>query len=197
MPQGLTTKGAATRLRIIEGAAALMRQSGAGVSLDEIRDATRTSKSQLFHYFPQGREQLVLAVASHEADAILADQQPHLDDLTSWRSWHAWRNTVVARYRRQGAHCPLRVVMSQLAPDDEAARAVQVDLMDRWQGKLAAGVRHMQEHELMTRGLSADRAADALLAAVQGGALVLIVTGRSASLEAALDLTLDQLRVRP
>jgi AcrR family transcriptional regulator len=197
VPQGLTIKGAATRQRIIEGAAVLMRQSGAGVSLDEIRAATKTSKSQLFHYFPAGREQLVLAVASHEADQILADQQPHLDDLASWRSWHAWRNTVVARYRRQGAHCPLRVLLGQVSPDDEGARAVQVALMDRWQGKLAAGVRQMQDAGLMTRGLSADRAADALLAAVQGGALVLIVTGRSSSLEAALDLTLDQLRVQP
>jgi AcrR family transcriptional regulator len=197
VPQGLTSKGAATRQRIIEGAAVLMRQSGGGVSLDEIRAATDTSKSQLFHYFPAGREQLVLAVAAHEADAILADQQPYLDDLTSWRSWYAWRNAVVARYRRQGRHCPLRVLLGRLSPDDEGARAVQVSLMDRWQGKLAAGVRHMQDHELMTRGLSADRAADALLAAVQGGALVLITTGRSSSLEAALDLTLDQLRGRP
>jgi AcrR family transcriptional regulator len=197
VPQGLTIKGAATRQRIIEGAAVLMRQSGAGVSLDGIRAATRTSKSQLFHYFPDGREQLVLAVAAHEAEQILADQQPYLDELTSWQSWHAWRNTVVAHYRRQGRHCPLRVLLGELAPDDEGARAVQVELMDRWQAKLAAGVRHMQDHELMTRGLAADRAADALLAAVQGGALVLIVTGRSGSLEAALDLTLDQLRVQP
>nr|WP_237554574.1 TetR/AcrR family transcriptional regulator [Streptomyces sp. SID4948] len=193
----MTTKGAATRQRIIEGTAVLMRQSGAGVSLDDVREATRTSKSQLFHYFPDGREQLVLAAAAHEADQILADQQPYLDELTSWRSWHAWRNTVVARYKRQGSRCPLRVLLGQLDPDDKGARAVQVELMDRWHAKLAAGVRHMQGRELMTHGLAADRAADALLAAVQGGAIVLIVTGRSGSLEAALDLTLDQLRVQP
>ena len=197
MPQQLTSKGAATRQRIIEGAAVLMRQSGPDASLDDIRGATSTSKSQLFHYFPQGREQLLLAVAAHEADQVLADQRPHLDDLTSWQSWHAWRNTVVARYRRQGRHCPLSVLIGQISRDNAGALAVQADLMERWQRALADGVRHMQERELMTRGIDAERAADALLAAVQGGALVLIVTGRSSSLESALDLTLDQLRVRP
>ncbi|WNI14501.1 TetR/AcrR family transcriptional regulator [Actinacidiphila sp. ITFR-21] len=197
MPQGLTSKGAATRQRIIDGAAVLMRQSGGGVSLDEIREATSTSKSQLFHYFPDGREQLVLAVASHEADQILADQQPYLDDLTSWRSWHAWRNTVVAHYKRQGRQCPLRVLLGQLDPEDTGGQSVQARLMDSWHGKLAAGVRHMQDQDLMTRGLAADRAADVLLAAVQGGAVVLIVTGSTGSLEAAVDLTLDQLRVHP
>jgi AcrR family transcriptional regulator len=197
VPQGLTSKGAATRDRIIEGAAVLMRQSGAGVSLDEIREATKTSKSQLFHYFPQGREQLLLAVARHEADQILADQQPHLDDLTSWRSWYAWRNTVVARYRRQGRHCPLNVLLGQLAPDDEGARTVTVDLLERWQARLAAGVRHMQDHDLMTRGIDAERAAEALLVSVEGGALILISTGSVSPLETSLDLTLGQLRVRP
>ncbi|MFC7624159.1 hypothetical protein [Microlunatus sp. GCM10028923] len=45
---------------------------------------TRTSKGQLFHYFPGGKEELLLAVARHEADRVLDDQQPHLGDLTSW-----------------------------------------------------------------------------------------------------------------
>jgi AcrR family transcriptional regulator len=193
----LTTKGAATRQRIIEGAAGLLRQSGAGASLDEIRAATSTSKSQLFHYFPDGREQLLLSVAAHEADQVLADQQPHLDDLTSWDSWHAWRDTVLDHYRRQGRHCPLSVLIGQLGRDSDGARAVQADLLDRWQRALAAGVRQMQEQGLMTRDLDAERAGDALLAGVQGGALALIVTGRTGPLESVLALMLDQLRVRP
>lgn len=196
MPQGLTSKGAATRARIIKGSAELMRQSGAGVSLDEIRAATSTSKSQLFHYFPNGREELLLAVAGHEADQILADQQPYLDDLTSWRSWHAWRDRVFARYRRQGRNCPLSVLLCRLA-DEEGARTVQVDLLERWQTRLAAGVRHMQEQGLMTRRMDAERAAEALLVSVQGGAIILIATGSTGPLETSLDLTLDQLRVQP
>ena len=51
--------------------------------------ATATSKSQLFHYFPNGREDLLHAVARHEADQVLAAQQPYLADLTSGRKWQA------------------------------------------------------------------------------------------------------------
>ncbi|HEX2401894.1 MAG TPA: helix-turn-helix domain-containing protein, partial [Mycobacterium sp.] len=77
--QKLTQKGRATRQRIIEGAAAEIREHGVAVAtLDDIRARTQTSKSQLFHYFPDGKDQLLLAVAEHEAQMVLDDQQPYL-----------------------------------------------------------------------------------------------------------------------
>ena len=194
MPQGLTTKGAATRQRVIEGAAALLRQHGPAVSLDEVRAQTRTSKSQLFHYFPEGRRHLLLAVAQHEADQVIAEQQPHLDALTSWPAWRAWRDAVVEHYRRQGRQCALSVLIGQLAPDDEQAAAVVTGLLERWRGLLAAGVEAMQQQGLMRADIAAGRAADALLSGLQGGAITLIASGRSEPLEAALDLILDYLR---
>jgi AcrR family transcriptional regulator len=112
--QNLTAKGRATRERIIEGAAAEVRARGVAVTtLDDVRARTQTSKSQLFHYFPGGKEQLLLAVAGHEARRVLSDQQPHLSALTSWAAWGRWRDAVVQRYRRPGQHCPLTVRMSE------------------------------------------------------------------------------------
>src|SRR5882757_10980906 len=90
---GLTVKGAATRQRIIEGAAMHLRADAPGdVTLDEIRSITGTSKSQIFHYFPSGKDELLLAVAQHEADRVLSDQQPHLGTLDSWAAWERWRD---------------------------------------------------------------------------------------------------------
>jgi AcrR family transcriptional regulator len=75
--QNLTTKGRATRQRIVEGAAAEIRARGVAIAtLDDVRSHTHTSKSQLFHYFPGGKEQLLLAVAEHEAQRVLSDHQP-------------------------------------------------------------------------------------------------------------------------
>jgi hypothetical protein len=88
----------------------------------------------------------------------------------------------------------MRVLLEQLSPEDEGARQVRTELLETWHGKLAAGVRHMQEQGLMRPAPDADRAAAGLLAAVQGGAVHMIVTGRLDALEAALDLTLGQLR---
>jgi hypothetical protein len=153
--------------------------------------ATNTSKSQLFHYFPEGRSQLLVAVAQHEADLVLADQQPHLDDLTSWESW---RDLVVERYRQQGLRCPLSVLVSQLGPTEPAIRAAVVDLLDRWQERIAAGIRGMQARGKVASRLDAERTAAALLAGIQGGVVVMLATGQITHLEAALDQAIERLR---
>jgi len=94
----LTVKGIATRQRIIDGAADEIREHGvAATTLDDVLVRTATSKGQLFHYFPGGREDLLLAVADYESDRVLQDQQPYLSRLDSWAAWQAWRDTVVRR----------------------------------------------------------------------------------------------------
>jgi AcrR family transcriptional regulator len=191
----LTAKGAATRARIIEGAADEIRSAGvAATTLDDIRNRTRTSKSQLFHYFPQGKEQLLLAVAQHEADRVLSDQEPFLSNLRSWTAWSAWRNVVVDRYRRQGQNCPLSAVTSQLGPARSGTQAVTTQLIWQWQKAIASGIIDMQHQRLIRPGLDATQAAAALLAGLQGGVLILLATGQLTHLEAALDVGIANLR---
>jgi AcrR family transcriptional regulator len=193
--QKLTVKGRATRQRIIEGAAAEIREKGvATATLDDIRARTRTSKSQLFHYFPDGKEQLLLAVAEHEAQMVLQDQQPYLGALTSWAAWQRWRDAVVDRYRKQGQHCPLAVLMSEIGRTTPGAQAVTAALMRKWHGEIAAGVRYMQLQDKVDARLDADRIAAALLAGIQGGVGVLLGTGDLSYLEAALDVGIESLR---
>jgi AcrR family transcriptional regulator len=197
MTASLTTKGAATRQRIIEAASAEIREFGMTVTLDDIRARARASKSQLFHYFPEGREQLLLAVARYEADLVLADQQPQLGDLTSWPAWQAWRDTVVARYREQGQQCPLNALITQLGRATPGAQAVVAELMGQWQGQIAAGIVAMQAAGEVSEDLDATRTAAAILAGIQGGVIMMLSTGNLAPLEAALDLGLEHLRCRP
>jgi AcrR family transcriptional regulator len=193
----LTPKGAATRRRIVEGAAEEIRERGVtATTLDDVRARTATSKSQLFHYFPDGKEELLLAVARYEADRVLADQQPQLGELTSWPAWLAWRDTVVARYLGQGQHCPLSMLVSQLGRSTPGAKAVVTELLHRWQTEIAAGIRYMRDAGEVDPELDVDRAAAALLAGIQGGVLVMLSTGRITHLEAALDVGIDNLRGR-
>ena len=193
--QNLTAKGRATRQRIIEGAAAEIRERGVTVTtLDDIRERTHTSKSQLFHYFPNGKEQLLLAVAEHEAQMVLDDQQPYLGELTSWAAWQRWRDAVVDRYRGQGQHCPLEVLMSEIGRTTPGAQAVTAALMRKWVDEITAGVRDMQEQGKVAAGVNAKRVAAALLAGIQGGVGVMLATGDLSYLEAALDVGIDSLR---
>jgi AcrR family transcriptional regulator len=193
--QNLTAKGAATRQRIIDGAAAEIRAHGvSATTLDDIRTRTRTSKSQLFHYFPGGKEQLLLAVAQHEAEWVLSDQQPYLGALTSWAAWQRWRDVVVERYRRQGQHCPLAVLMSELGRTTPGAQAVTRALIRQWHSEIAAGVMHMQRKGQIATRVDAERVAAALLAGIQGGVGILLATGDLSFLEAALDAGIDAMR---
>src|ERR1700761_1120224 len=134
----ITAKGTATRQRIIVTAADEIREFGVTATLDDIRARARVSKGQLFHYFPAGREELLLAVARYEADRVLADQQPELGDLGSWPAWLAWRDAVVARYRAQGQQCPLNALVTQLGRMTPGAQTVVAELMRHWQSDISA-----------------------------------------------------------
>jgi AcrR family transcriptional regulator len=189
-----TAKGRATRQRIIDGAAAEIRVNGAvATTLDDVMAHTGTSKSQLFHYFPRGKEQLLLAVAEQEAARVLTDQQPHLSRLTSWAAWQRWRDVVVERYRKQGQQCPLSTVMSEIGRTP-GAQAVTSTLIEQWRGEIAAGVRAMQRQGKIAGSVDPSRAAAALLAGIQGGVSVLLNTGDISYLEAALDVGIAGLR---
>jgi hypothetical protein len=188
----LTAKGAATRQRIIEGAAGVIREVGLGdTTLDDIRMRTATSKASS-STTSHGRDEL-LAVAQFEADRVLLDQQPHLSDLTTWESWQRWKATLLRRYRKQGATCPMAVLMSELGSTDPAAQAVTRSLLLRWRSDLATGVRAMQMDGTAPAALDPDRFAGAIVAGIQGGVAILLATDSSADLEAVLDLLLEQL----
>ncbi|MFI9201963.1 TetR/AcrR family transcriptional regulator [Streptomyces sp. NPDC053048] len=191
----LTRKGTATRQRIVEGAADQIREQGVfAVRLEDVMARTATSKSQLFHYFPGGKDELLLAVARHEAARVIHDQEPELSSLTSWPAWQLWRDKVVARYRAQGSDCPLHAALARLGGTTDATRTVAGELIGRWQHQLAAGIRHMQGSGAIAPELDADREAAALLAGIQGGVLILMTTGGSTHLEAALDRGIAHLR---
>jgi AcrR family transcriptional regulator len=195
MRSELTAKGEATRGRIIEGAAAVLREQGvASATLDDIMARTSTSKSQLFHYFPAGKDELLVAVAQFEADQVLEDQQPYLGCLDSWEAWEQWRDVVVKRYEAQGDQCPLGSLFLQIGRSTPGTRAIVTELMRRWQESLAVGIRALQAAGRLPAGLDVDMRAAALLAAIQGGVSILMSTGQSAHLRAALDQGISDLR---
>jgi len=190
----LTSKGQATRQRIIEGAAVYLRGDEPGeVTLDDIRALTGTSKGQIFHYFPGGKEELLLEVARHESERVLADQQPHLGALTSWAAWDRWRDAVVARYRAQGRNCPLGSLIAQAGATPGAAEVI-VSLLERWREHIRQGIAGMQRAGLVRGGVDADQVSAAFVAGIQGGVSVLRSTGSTAHLEATMDTLIGYLK---
>lgn len=202
-----TTKGLATRKRIVEAAAEEVRERGASnTTLDDVGSRSGTGKGQLFHYFPEGREQLLLAVAELEAARVFDDQEPYLSGLTSRSAWEAWRDLIVEEYRDRGVHCPLCVLIADVGRYSPDAQAVSAQLVRRWQECLRAGIETTQAAGEADPALDPDHTAAAIIAAIEGGVTVLLSTGSAEHLEAGLDFCLDRLlpgrtvireRVRP
>jgi AcrR family transcriptional regulator len=192
---GLTTKGAATRERIIEAAADLVLARGVGgTSLDDIRSGTSTSKSQLFHYFPGGKSELVGAIAAVQMERVLEAQRPWLDHLDTWASWRSWRDAVVTYYAAQThSCCAIGSMVTELLVSDPA-RAAEVNAhADRWCAYLAAGLRRMAANGSLRAGADPERLATATFAALQGGLLVMQMRDSAEPLAAALDGALANL----
>jgi AcrR family transcriptional regulator len=191
----LTRKGAATRARILDAAAGLLAQKGAaGTCLDDVRAATGTSKSQLFHYFPEGKAQLLLAAAEEQARKVLDDQRPLLDHLDTWEAWQQWQQLILDMYAPKIEYCPLAALTSQFPKNDPQIGALISGLFEQWQERLAHGLRNMQAGGLLDRDADTERLAVAVLAAIQGGVVIGQATKSLTPLETALQAALDHLR---
>jgi len=191
----LTPKGAATRARIVATAADLILARGVGsTSLDDIRAGTATSKSQLFHYFPGGKGDLVAAIASFQSERVLDAQRPWLDALDTWAEWDGWRDAVVAHYGSQGHWgCPIGALASELIGNDPVRAAELAAYMDRWRSYLEAGLRRMQARGLLRADADPDALALATFASLHGGLLLTQTMQSIRPLAAALDGALTAL----
>jgi TetR/AcrR family transcriptional regulator, transcriptional repressor for nem operon len=185
----LTTRGAATRERIVAAAAAEMFERGvAGTTLDHIKAAAQVSSSQLYHYFAD-KDALVLAVVEHQAQAVLDSQEPLLSHLDSLEALRAWRNQLVAHQRRVhcAGGCPLGTLGGELAETDPAARTEVAAGFYRWDAAIRHGLTAMHERGELAPDADPERLATATLAALQGGLMLTQITRKTTPLEAALD----------
>ena len=193
-----TERGRRTRQRIVEATAEQILAAGiGGTTLDSVRAATLTSKSQLFHYFPGGKTELVLEVARWEGEQLQAAQEPDLHDLGSWESWERWRAGLVRYYIDLGRWaCPIGTLATQAAVDDDELDATIAQGWAQWRRALAAGVEKMQAAGHVDVTADPERVAVGILAAIQGGLVLSQPERASWPLEAALDLVLDSLRAK-
>src|SRR5215472_8158196 len=81
-----TSRGVATRQRILDAASDLVFERGAvTLSLDEVLAVTGTSKSQLYHYFAD-RSDLIRAVVVRQGERVLDLQRPALGEVDGWEA---------------------------------------------------------------------------------------------------------------
>jgi hypothetical protein len=84
------------------------------------------------------------ADAQFEAAETLEEQQPELGSLVSEEAWISWSEKLLAHYERQGPHCALSALMSQLDPNESAVRPIIAEMYEAWERAPADGVRALQ-----------------------------------------------------
>lgn len=195
-PRRLTTKGEATRARIVEAASGLVFAHGVTrTGVEDVQREAGVSASQLYHYFGD-KQTLMRAVIAHQTEVVLAAQQPELDELDTFEALGRWRDRLVAlqRSRHCVGGCPIGSIAAEIADDDPAARADLVAGFEQWEAPLRSGLATMRERGLLRTDADPDRLALALLAALQGGLLLTQTRRTTVPLETALDATIELIR---
>lgn len=194
---GLTSKGRATRDRIVAAAAGLMFEHGvAGTSTEDVLKAARvTSPSQLYHYFAD-KKALVEAVIAHQAEYVLGFQRPLLSRLDSFEALEAWRDAIVQAQLAVdcAGGCPMGSLAAELSDSDPRARAKIVAGYAAWQDAIRDGLVSMRERGELSEEADPEELSLALLTALQGGLLMDQARRDTVALKAVLNAVIDRIR---
>jgi TetR/AcrR family transcriptional repressor of nem operon len=185
----LTPKGARTRARIVEEAAALIHARGvAGTTLEDVRAAAEVSGSQMTHYFAD-KDDLVQAVIDYQAESIV-NRQRHA--FASADGIEAWRKMVMTAAKRTQAvgGCQLGSLVGQLAESNPEARKLIASGFDQWAAAISDGLSSGQADGKLLPDIDPDDLATTLLATLQGALLLAQVQRSTRPLETAVNTLL-------
>ncbi|MFI1069644.1 TetR/AcrR family transcriptional regulator [Streptomyces puniciscabiei] len=194
-PHKFTTKGQATRARILEHAAELIYTNGVHATNNEqLRRAAGVSGSQLNHYFPT-KESLVLAVIAWQAERVLTFHRDErfagFDNLDALR---AWADFYIGYERAYQEGCTLGSLASEIIKTDLDVHDELASAFDQWRGIFREGIERMQQLGRLSAQADPTQLANLLLAAFQGGMLLAQVARDIAPLKDALQTAIDHLQ---
>jgi AcrR family transcriptional regulator len=191
-PHKLTSKGQATRARILEQAAELIYTKGVHATNNEqLRRAAGVSGSQLNHYFPT-KESLVLAVIAWQAERVLTFHRSErftcFDNLNGFREW---ADFYIAYEHAYQEGCSLGSLASEIIKTDLDVHEQLAGAFDQWRDIFRDGLRRMQRLGRLSADADPTRLANLLLSAHQGGMLLAQVARDITPLKDALQTAID------
>ncbi|MCG5449664.1 TetR/AcrR family transcriptional regulator [Micromonospora hortensis] len=192
----ISQRGIATRKRILEAANRLMLVRGVNATtLDDIREASQTSKSQLYHHFAD-KQELVRALVKHRGALVLQRERAGLERLRSFSGLVRWRNALVqANSLNNGKYgCGLGSMTLELSDQDEQARSSLSETFAAWEKLISDGLHRMRDSGLLRQDADPEKLATGLMAALQGGYLLANAAHDVAPMEVALDMALEHIR---
>jgi AcrR family transcriptional regulator len=191
----LTARGAMTRSRIVQAAAELFYGKGVNaVTLDDVREASGTSKSQLHQHFTD-KDEPVRAVIAFRVESVLVRDRQYLERMNSFRALQRWSDAIINLNALQdGAYgCALGTIASARAGTDSGARAMLEAAFAEWEGLIAAVLQRMKENGFLREDADPDRLAVSLMVALQGGYLLAQTARDLTPMRIAVQMALDHI----
>jgi TetR/AcrR family transcriptional regulator, transcriptional repressor for nem operon len=167
-------RGAETRLRIIRSAADLFHKQGVrSTSPDEIIEASRTGKGQLYHYF-KSKEGLVHEVLRTYLEEIKTAAAPINYEINSWRDLEKWflAQVELQKHYEMTRGCPFGTLGNEVTENDELIRQDVSLIFEVVKNKLAAFFVKEKAKGRLARKANAEELADFCIATIQGGMLM-------------------------
>jgi AcrR family transcriptional regulator len=173
----------------------LFHQQGLqATSPNQIMDASRTGKSQLYHYF-SSKAGLVHEVLQHhirsirEGSAALDYQIGSWADLGRWFRAHA---ALQERYRMTRG-CPFGTIGNEITENDELVRRDLELLFEVVRNKLAAFFLREKARGRIRSGADEVALADFCITSIQGAMLLGKIRRDRATVDGAIDRAMDYL----
>jgi TetR/AcrR family transcriptional regulator, transcriptional repressor for nem operon len=190
-----TAKGEMTKSRILEAAVDLLVVGGASrLNLDDVMRATGTSKGQLFHYYPGGKDELRQAATERQVERLIDYGTP--TSLGAWQDWQDWFGQIVSLHVQQseGDACEVAALAGRALDSNPAERAVISRVFTHWYAELRERLEDMRDTGLLRPDAPVEQLASLVISVLEGGAVLDKATASRDHLANALGLTLDLLR---
>lgn len=194
----LTSRGRITRNRIVHAACDLMYARGINATtLDDVRDASGTSKSQLYQYFAN-KDELIIGVVDEYSARILDREESFLSGVSTLSGLERWATALVkSKEALHGAYgCVIGSFAMELADQNEDARNRLQDTFEQWQQHIGDALRRIAGPDADLDDADYTRLAVAVLAATQGGYILAQAAHDVALMRIAMDMALAHVRAR-
>ena len=184
----MSPRSSENRQRMVVSAAQLLREYGANAtSVDRVLAHSGASRGSVYHYFPQGRAQLIGEAVEFAGDYISGLIDAMVADGDPLRALHAffdlWRTQLAGSDYRAG--CPIIAVAVETNDDAPQLARSAAAVFARWQDALAG--------LLERNGLAQERSmrlATVIIAAVEGA----VIMCRAEQSTSPLDATAAEIR---
>ena len=190
-----TARGLQTRSRIIDSAQQLFYIKGVNATtLDDIRVASKTSKSQLYNHFPD-KLALIHAVIDVTSRFVLNREEQRLRGVRTLAGLRRWRDALVqANALQDGSYgCAVGGMSIELSDVDERSRAALSETFQAWEQLLIDTLARLQKLGVLSKEANPVALGTGLLAALQGGYLLAQSAHDPKPMGTALDMALDHI----